>query len=253
MRFPSPAEDLVNALACFCEHCQAAAAGSGLDLLALRQTLQRSAREELLQWLFASPEAQTPLSAFLDSRQQTITGFVTAAVEVLRGANLEVGLDCFSPSLSRMVGQDLPSLTPLADWTKLMIYGHARGPATLPYEIDALAAWLATPGGISKAVALSEIARILGLPLPDLHEPGFFSEALMDEYGRGRRSVPDSQLLAGIELVEMPGVSELNEPQIKADLRAFRAAGADGLSLSWDLWHMPLARLKLVAQVWGSD
>ena len=69
----------------------------------------------------------------------------------MRAADLEVGLDCFSPALTRLVGQDLAALAPLADWTKLMVYGHARGPATLPYEIGALADWLAATGDFSKA------------------------------------------------------------------------------------------------------
>ena len=56
--------------------------------------------------------------------------------------------------------------------------------------------------------------------------------------------------LTGIELVEIPRVSTLNDTQIKADLGAIKALGADGLALSWDLWHMPLERLELVRSVW---
>ncbi len=53
-------------------------------------------------------------------------------------------------------------------------------------------------------------------------------------------------LLAGIELVEIAGVAELDEAQIRADAAAFRAVGIDGLVLSWDLWVMPLERLELL-------
>jgi hypothetical protein len=45
-------------------------------------------------------------------------------------------------------------------------------------------------------------------------------------------------------------VAQLDTEQIKADLSAFRRAGADGLALSWDLWHMPLERLDLVKSAW---
>ena len=38
-----------------------------------------------------------------------------------------------------------------------------------------------------------------------------------------------------------------------ADLDAFRAAGADGLALSWDLWHIPIERLELVRTVYLDD
>ena len=40
---------------------------------------------------------------------------------------------------------------------------------------------------------------------------------------------------------------------IGADLCAFRDAGADGLVLSWDLWHIPLERLELVHACWVSE
>jgi len=58
-------------------------------------------------------------------------------------------------------------------------------------------------------------------------------------------------LLVGIELVEIPGVAELKTEQIRADLAAVCAGEADGLVLSWDLWHMPLDRLELVSSVCG--
>ena len=48
----------------------------------------------------------------------------------------------------------------------------------------------------------------------------------------------------------MEGITRLNPAQITRDLGAVRAAGADGLVLSWDLWQMPLDRLELVRQSW---
>jgi hypothetical protein len=65
------------------------------------------------------------------------------------------------------------------------------------------------------------------------------------------RAAGVSPLFAGIELVEIEGVAQLDREQILADLRAFREAGADGLVLSWDLWHIPPERLDLVREVWG--
>ena len=41
----------------------------------------------------------------------------------------------------------------------------------------------------------------------------------------------------------MEGIARLDQQQPAADVFAFRAAGADGLALSRDLWHMPLERL----------
>lgn len=75
---------------------------------------------------------------------------------------------------------------------------------------------------------------------------GALSAAILKvEIERGRAAQPP-ELLAGIELVEMPGVAELSAEQIRIDLEAMRAAGVDGLALSWDLQHMPLERLEWV-------
>jgi hypothetical protein len=49
-----------------------------------------------------------------------------------------------------------------------------------------------------------------------------------------------------VELVEIEGLCALDTTQIASDLRALRASGADGVVLSWDLWHIPLERLDLV-------
>ena len=59
-----------------------------------------------------------------------------------------------------------------------------------------------------------------------------------------------SVLLAGIELVELAGVSVLDPAQIAVDLMAFHQAQSDGLVLSWDVWHIPIERLDLVRSVW---
>jgi hypothetical protein len=55
--------------------------------------------------------------------------------------------------------------------------------------------------------------------------------------------------LAGLELVEIPGVSELKIGQIRQDWQAVLQAGVEGVVLSWDLWHMPLERLNVVREI----
>ncbi len=257
MRFPSPAADPVNSLACFCEHCHQTAAKIGLDLAEIRQSLSDTGALNALGVLFGEKDCDaTNLADFLEFRQHTITGFIQEAGSIIRSADLEVGLDCFSPSLTRMVGQNLSALAPLADWTKIMVYAHAFGPATLPFEFTDLANWLIEQKGFDERYALAKLTKFTSLSLPaqrvTLHKKGFPPEALAAEIILGQRRADSSQLLAGIELVEMPGVSELNAAQIEADLVAIKAAGADGLSISWDLWHIPLERLELVRAVWFS-
>ncbi|MFC1997524.1 hypothetical protein ACFLXI_07975, partial [Chloroflexota bacterium] len=119
MRFPSPSSDPVNFLSCFCKSCINAALGLGINLLDVRQSLLEIEEINLLRVLCSEPIQ--PISAFLDFRQNSITQFVAEISETIRVAGLEVGLDCFSPSLTRMVGQDLSTLNPLADWTKIMV------------------------------------------------------------------------------------------------------------------------------------
>ncbi len=254
MRFPSPAADPLEKMACFCDHCCQAAEAAGLDLRALRRDWHAIAPLNLLGMFFGREASQqAPLAAFFDFRQQSITRFVSEAAAILRNANLAVGLDCFAPMLTPMVGQNLAALASLADWTKIMLYGHAYGPATLPYELLHLADWLLEQEQLPAPEAMELLCELTGFTLPaecsDLRAQGISPENLASEVERARKSVPGT-LLAGIELVEIPGVAELNNGKISADLRAFRQAGADGLSLSWDLWFMPLQRLELVRAAW---
>ncbi|NHZ71963.1 MAG: hypothetical protein GWP17_02625 [Aquificales bacterium] len=70
--------------------------------------------------------------------------------------------------------------------------------------------------------------------------------------GLSRHHPPVSTpLLAGIELIKLEGVTHLSPTQIKRDLTALRDIQVDGLSLSWDLWQMPLKYLDLVAEIFG--
>ncbi|NCF68518.1 MAG: hypothetical protein GWP61_21365, partial [Chloroflexi bacterium] len=47
----------------------------------------------------------------------------------------------------------------------------------------------------------------------------------------------------------LAGVTHLSPAQIRSDLTLLRDIQVDGLSLSWDLWHMPLEHLDLVAEI----
>ncbi len=260
MRFPSPAHDPHHSLACFCEHCQRTAAQSSLDLRHVRQSIRAmlatpsGLRDFIYTMLSSESIADETVRAFLDFRYQTISTFIHEVAALAHRMGKAVGLDCFSPSLARLVGQNIGALDGCAEWTKLMSYGHTLGPAGIPFELLALADWLVEKRGVKEAEALSWLSDGTGLPLPDTREllqaRGVSPKALTIELRRGREAGIRT-LLAGIELVEIQGVAELNEPQISADLMALRAAGADGLVLSWDLWDIPLERLDIVAQVWS--
>jgi hypothetical protein len=257
IRYPSPASDPVASFGCFCANCQRAAAEEGLNLNAAAEEVVAALRSatgvrRAIHTFFrpaTDPSVDSTLAALLDFRERTITRFVAQAVEVARKHGMAVGLDTFSPTLCRMVGQNLRTLDPLADWVKIMSYGHTFGPAGLPFELLGLADWLVERHNFREEDALALLAEATGLPLPrhrdTLRRAGLSSTALQREAERAREAGV-RVLLAGIELVEIAGVAELDEAQIRADLAAFEAAGVDGLALSWDLWVMPLERLELV-------
>ena len=89
------------------------------------------------------------------------------------------------------------------------------------------------------------------MPLPEslslLESEGISSIALGSEVERGVASI-SRPLLAGIELVDQDGVTELNGAQIRSNLEVLRQSRPAGLAISWDLAHIPLDRLDLVRQ-----
>ena len=263
IRWPSPAADPARHLGCFCPGCQRAAAEDGLDLVAAREQLiglldapggpARFARI-LLDPEYAQGKAVPPLiRALMTFRVRSVTAFVERAIGIARARGLAVGLDGFSPALAHMVGQDLAALDRGADWTKIMSYGHTLGPAGMPFELLGLADWLVERGQLAESETLRALAAATRLPLPAgreaLRREGLPSQALQREVERARAGGLRT-LLAGIELVDIAGITALDKAQIRADLAAFRAGGADGLALSWDLWEIPLERLDLVREVW---
>lgn len=259
IRYSSPAADPSRALACFCDDCSRAATRDGLDLqevqAQIRELLDDHRGVPLLVRVLLDPAAAdseqpglVALRRFLAFRARSVTRFVCDAAALIRAEGLEVGLDCFSPSLAWMVGQDLGALSECCRWIKPMCYAHTMGPAGLPFELLGLADWM-VDRGIDERLALTSLAGASRLPLPRdralLRRRGLPPEALAVET---RRAKDESvcELLVGLELVDIEGVARLEDGQVGGDLNAIRHAGADGVVLSWDLWHMPLHRLDIV-------
>jgi hypothetical protein len=239
---PSPASDPSRLLACFCEDCYRVASAGGLDLDAVRRRIESLLVEpervrQFLQLLLdphvsgMSDPDLVALRAYLDFRARGITRFVREVCRVIRAEGLAVGLDCFSPAIAWMVGQDLGALDACCDWIKIMSYGHTLGPAGLPFELLDMADWLIGRGWAGEREALEWLSQASRLPLPPtraaLRQRGLLPDALAKEVRRARAE-GISTLLAGIELVEIADVAELQTSQIEADLRAFREGGADG-------------------------
>jgi len=266
IRYPSPTAHPDRRLACFCEHCRRAATAAGLDLTAVQRAVvhmlaSAGGIKAFIHCLLAPQidthlhEDSATLNAFLDFRAESVLRIVRAAVEMVYAKGLTVGLDCFSPALTRMVGQDLTQLTQMSEWIKVMTYLHTLGPAGLPFELLDLAGWLVEGKSIPETQAMTWLSKATHLPLPAtrdaLREQGLPSAALTIEANHAR-AVGVRPLWMGIELVEIPGVSHLDSTRLEHDLETLRTTDVEGLVLSWDLWHIPLERLKQVKTIYGT-
>jgi len=266
VRFPSPSTHPVSDLGCFCEHCQRKSVEVGLDLRNVQRRILQQIQDEkgrisLTNSLLSgqtNPEDSDQglvVSQFLAFRKRSVRDFLALIVQPLRDAQMEIGLDCFSPSLTHMVGQDLHALSELVDWIKLMTYAHTLGPAGLPYELSGFLSYLNSSTKLNEKQTLDLISQSIGLPLPNdrvsLIQDGLSSLALEREVKHGIE-LCSSPLLAGIELVELEGVTQLSPYQIKVDLTAVKQAKPAGLAISWDLLNISLERLDQVRQVYLS-
>jgi hypothetical protein len=267
IRFPSPSVDPENDLDCFCEHCRRKAAGEGLDLEEIRRLILQLTRTEegrlfLGKSLLSGPLGpDTPgqyhaLDQWLAFRQHSIHDFLELATRPLKASDVEIGLDCFSPSLARIVGQDLKRLSGQVDWVKLMTYTHTMAPAGLPYELSGLSRYLVRAARLTPVQAMDIIRMATGLPVP--HDPyrmetrGLSSKALSKELKRGLQEI-SSPVLAAIELVDLPGITSLGPTQVHADLAAVKRTHPAGLALSWDLLHISLDMLELARKAYFVD
>ena len=199
----------------FCDDCQRTAWAEGLDLKATRQRIQAllATPERTAAFVRALLDPLAPgtpdpdpaaLHVFLDFRARSVTRLVQAVADVVHAAGLAVGLDCFSPALAPLVGQDLGALNAHCEWIKIIAYGHTLGPASLPFELLGLADWLVDERSVNEPMALEWLSLATRLPLPStravLRERGLAPEALAAETQRGQ-AAGVSPLLAGIELV----------------------------------------------------
>ncbi len=263
IRFPSPASDPSNHLTCFCEYCRQKAAGVGLDLEKIRQEIlsqiaSESGRIALVKAVLsgkverADADQSQALRRLIAFRKNNISEFLAFISRPLKAAGLEIGLDSFSPSLTHLVGQDLNLLSTQVDWVKLMTYAHTLAPAGIPYELLGLARYLLISTQLSEVSALDLLRESSGLPIPasceELERDGLSPSAMQIEVKRGV-DISSAPTLAGIELVDLPGVTSLATSQILADISAIQRVQPAGLALSWDLWHIPLDRLDLIRQV----
>jgi hypothetical protein len=252
IRYPSPAIDPCRDLACFCQDCTRQAADAGLDLEQVKHTIQSLSAEVLVRSLLGEPDQSgSLLEVFLDFRNRSISRTVRTLSRQIQSHNLAVGLDCFTPALTRMVGQDLSALDGYANWVKIMTYPRVFGPAGISFELLGLSEWLIRHN-LGEADTMRLLAKVSQLPIPstkaELANAGLDSDTLRQEIRRGFE-LGITNLLAGIATVQMKEIHESTPQQIQADLKSSRAA--DGLVISWDLWLTPLNYLDTIRNLWS--
>jgi hypothetical protein len=124
-----------------------------------------------------------------------------------------------------------------------MIYPHAFGPAGLPFELLGLLDWL---GAGLQDDEMSVLRACSGLDLPvdraALASTGLPAAAIQAEIALGKQ-MGVTTLLAGLALVDLPGINAAHPDDLPASL------SADGIVLSWDLWHIAPDVLHRLAEL----
>jgi hypothetical protein len=193
------------------------------------------------------------LTRYFLFRNESIARFTAEVSKKLRDAGMEIGLDCFSPSLAYLVGQNLGMLGKSSDWIKIKSYAHTNGPAGIPYELLGLLDTLMNTFGVAEKDAIVLLTEITGLPLPEsrelLEKEGLSSQALFKEVERGV-SATSTPILAGFELVGDKKVSHLSASKIETNLKAIKKANPQGIAISWDLLKITDEKLELFARIY---
>ena len=255
IRWPSPTREPSADLACFCAACHDAAAREGIDLEAVSAWLTRAAsspggRISLVTALLQGGEDEQ-LDHFLAWRCERITAAVDSAAERVAsygdpgGQPMQVALDVFSPSLARVVGQDIARLAPRGEFTKAMLYLGTHGPAGLSFELCRLASWLAA-GGVPSPVGL--LSDLLAFPLPEteiLCSSSLSCEVFSAELA-ALRQLAGPGAAAGIDAVAIDGLAVLPDTVLEEVVGEAARAGVP-VVLSWDLMAIPEDRLARLA------
>jgi len=129
---------------------------------------------------------------------------------------------------------------------------HTFAPAGVPFELNGIADFISEKSRLGKDSVIKWLAQITHLPLPPDQETliknGLSSACLSAEFQKGAGIVL-GKLLAGIELVAIKGITNIDPLQLERDLRALKKVDPHGIVLSWDLWKIPEEYLRIIAKI----
>lgn len=159
---------------------------------------------------------------FLDIKAQLYTKQIAKVVDGFRQRGLKIGMDVYSPAMARLVGQDIASLTQIADFVKPMMYRRTTAPAGIGFEYQAM----------KKALNSTLFDELLecknGL------EP--MSEDMMKEM---LDRADKSKLYPGIEINYREDIARTDETYVKNSMQAVLDAKCGGIVFSWDVMLAP--------------
>jgi len=250
IRWHSPSQSPAAELTCFCARSRTVAARDGLDLDRVATELGDAAasldRRRAQVATLLGRRASGPVAEFMAWRSTTVTRAVARLAGGLREAGLNSALDVFTPALAGSVGQDLSALAEHGRWSKSMTYLDAIGPASMPFELRGYAAWLEEAGDDDAAGFL---ASLLGFEAPGLGIDGPQLDALRAEASRLSSAIGAGRSIVGIDAVEIAGVSDVDDADLDARVRALRDEGV-GLSPCWELLFISGERVTNLAAAW---
>jgi len=260
MRFPAITRNIGESFGCFCPHCMKSAAESGFDLYKAQGEIKKilNSHQGKINFIknLTKPDIDINISSdqiflqnFLTFRAKSIHRIVNKAAKLAKSLGLKTGLDCFSPSVSFSVGQDMKMLNDIGDWFKPMTYLHTFAPAGLPFELNEMLEILRGSQKENVPGRYTFLSQVTNLTIPSkqsiLMKRGLISTALANEISKAKKRT-SKPLFAGIELVSIDGVTWIDNNQLIEDMRQLKESSAEGIVISWDLWQIKMEHLNII-------
>ncbi|MFO7882056.1 MAG: hypothetical protein R6U52_05920 [Kosmotogaceae bacterium] len=244
IRFPSPANGLNDFASCLCDTCRKKSPDS-ISLFKeefsqfrnkMVEAKEKDEIKELIKNFWISIEK------FLSFREQSVLALVSDYTKFAHDRGLDVGIDLFSPSLSRLVSQNFEVLSNVTNWIKPMIYCKTMGPAGLPMEFLSLIRMLKSFNkNITEKMSIEVIEELKDIKLPqktiDFVESGISLDNYETELKKiNSMNIPDDvNVYPGFEGVHLPPISSVNLETLRSYIKITFENNFRGFVLSWDI------------------
>ena len=215
---------------------------------------QVSEQLKILNTIFFSFKENQIINDYLHFKFDSIREVIGLAREIFCKNGLKIGLDCFTPSLAPITGQNYAYLFKYADWIKSMIYTRSFAPAGIPYEIKSI-----VEGLIEINRDLREESVLSFLQGCSHHDLPCSVNEIFQKGGVSEEIIPKEVLLAknqteasfpiygGVETVSLPGICKPDPLKLEQSI-GYLQKYADGIVLSWDMFFTPKENIDLVAK-----